>query len=630
MLTPSQFDAYPARIVALYQELEDSVIADIARRIANTDFASAAWQVQRLSESGQVYESILKKVSAITGQSEAELANIMQKAGVQAVRFDDKIYKAAGLEPLPLNLSPQMAQVLQIAILRTAGEMRNLTQSLAATGSQAFTQAADLAYLQVSTGTMGYDQAIRAAVNSIGESGLQVVYPSGHVNKLDVAIRRAVLSGVGKSSGDLQLARAQDMGQDLVEVSAHIGARPTHQIWQGKVYSVSGTDPKYPPFEQETGYGSVTGLGGVNCRHSFYPFFKGISKEIYNDAMRNELTEKTVTYQGKEISTYEATQVQRGIERNIRSWKRRANALDAAGLDNSFEKSKVSEWQAKMRGFTKETGLQRQYVRESVGSSGKTQVANVAPAVESVVPAKEFVPAKTIDEANSYAKNQLGLDYAEYKGLDLKIANEWNKGLSESFDDFPELKNTIKATGTTQARYRTEFDYYRNIAEEKYIDVYRKFGDSESRVQKRLDSFARKFATRTPANTYAYSISGTKLGLDGIFVNGKYKYEKAVELLKKDVVEGFHPLGTGSIKSNLDHEIAHQLDGLFGLRKNEKITDLYIEYSRSGKIESGLSKYATTNKAEFIAEAWSEYRNSPTPRKIAQEIGDIIMSLSKR
>jgi len=373
MLTSDQFDALTEPIMSLFADYETSVIEDIARRLKNLDFASAAWQVQRLSESGTLYKDILKKLSKLTGKSEATLKEIFKAAGVKSMRFDDDIYRAAGLNPLPLNLSPAMLRALTAGIEKTQGLLSNLTRTTAIQAQQAFIKAADLAYLQVSTGAMSYDQAIRMAVKKMAAEGLTVVdYASGHRDKIDVAMRRAVLTGVSQTAGKLQEIRADEMGQDLVQVSAHVGARNTgtgvenHESWQGGIYSRSGTHPKYKNFVEVTGYGTGAGLGGWNCRHSFFPFFEGISEAAYSKAELNAYARKKVMYNGKEISFYEATQYQRGIERKIREWKRQEAALKAAKQQALFETMKIKEWQAAMRDFIKQTGLDRQSVREQI------------------------------------------------------------------------------------------------------------------------------------------------------------------------------------------------------------------------------------------------------------------------
>lgn len=384
MLTFDQLDALTDPILELYERYIQSVLNDIARRLAGLDFAAstAAWQMQRLIESGRTYDQAITELTKISGKSDVELRKLFEKAGVKSIQFDDAIYRAAGLKPLPLNLSPAMAQVLAAGLRKTQGVVRNLTMTTALSAQNAFIDAADLAYMQVSSGAFDYISAIRNAIKEVATKGLQVIqYPSGRHDQLDIAIRRTVLTGVSQTTGNLQLTRADEMECDLVAVSAHIGARnigegpANHESWQGKIYSKSGADTEYQNFVEVTGYGTVVGLHGINCRHSFYPFFEGISEAVYTQAELDSYANKTVVYNGKELSVYEATQVQRGIERKIRHWKRQAGALEASGLkdletldDLAKANGKVKEWQGEMRKFVKETGLIRQPERERVGN----------------------------------------------------------------------------------------------------------------------------------------------------------------------------------------------------------------------------------------------------------------------
>lgn len=384
MIPFDQLDTLTDPILELYERYIQSVLNDIARRLGGMDYSSsmAAWQMQRMIESGKVYENAIKELSKITGKSEAELRRLFQKAGVKATKFDDAIYAAAGLKPLPLNLSPEMAQVLAAGLRKTHGIVRNLTMTTAISAQNAFIDAADLAYMQVSSGAFDYISAIRNAIKEVASKGLPVInYASGRKDQLDVAVRRTVLTGVSQTVGNLQLTRAQEMGQDLVAVSAHIGARnvgegpENHESWQGQVYSISGTHPKYKPFVETTGYGTAVGLHGINCRHSFYPFFEGISEAAYSQAELDSYANRTVIYNGKEMSVYEATQYQRGLERKIRYWKRQEGALKAAVQDTEYETGKVKQWQGEMRDFVKQMNTQyekegirwyRQYEREKI------------------------------------------------------------------------------------------------------------------------------------------------------------------------------------------------------------------------------------------------------------------------
>ena len=374
MLTAAAFDQLSTPIVDLYEQYMSSVIADISRRLAKMGkvTASAAWQMQRLTESGAVYQNALRELSKITGQSEATLRATFEAAGVRAMRWDDRIYKLAGLKPLPLNLSPAMLNVLLAGLSKTGGAIQNLTLTTALSAQRAFVDAADLAYMQVTTGSMRYDQAIRAAVKNVAAQGLNVIQYGGKTDALDVAMRRTVLTGVGQTTGALQMQRADEMNTDLVAVSAHAGARNrgegpmNHESWQGKVYSRSGTSKKYGDFYAITGYGTGEGLSGWNCRHSFGPFFEGLSENAYDRQQLAEMNNATVEYNGKKISAYDASQIQRNVERKIRYWKRQQSALESASLDATGEHAKVLEWQKNMRDFIAQTKLFRQRVREQV------------------------------------------------------------------------------------------------------------------------------------------------------------------------------------------------------------------------------------------------------------------------
>lgn len=368
MLRPEYFDSAADDIITLYNKLTESGIKDICRRIARFGkiTKSSRWQVERLEEAGALYEDIIKSIAAKTGKSDQAVLKLFEEASVKSIRYDDIIYKAAGLSPLPLRQSPAMLETLEAGLTKTGGIMRNLTLTTAVTSQQAYIQACDLAYMQVSSGLMSYNTAITRAVVAASTAGLTVLYPSGHTDKLDVAIRRAVLTGVNQTCAQMQLARADDMGCDLVETTAHNGARPSHAEWQGEVFSRSGSNRKYRPFSV-TGYGTGPGLCGWNCRHSFFPFFEGLSLpaqdaetvEGYKDAPAG-------VFAGVAYTVYEATQKQREIERRIRSKRQVLVGLNAAieetpdipELREEFEiqSAKLKAMESKLREFCKATG----------------------------------------------------------------------------------------------------------------------------------------------------------------------------------------------------------------------------------------------------------------------------------
>lgn len=370
MLTFRQLDDLPDSVVRIMAELEQSIINDMARRIASLGAVTDAtnWQALRLEAIGAEQEHLIRELSRVLRITDEQLIRLFDEAATRALESDSKMYRAAGYDPVPLADNPYLQQVITAGLTKTLGEFSNLTRTTANTATRQFERALDLAHMQIVSGGMDYRTATKNAIRDLARKGIaSIAYPTGHVDYLDVATRRAVLTGVNQTAAEVQLENMQQMGTDLVETTAHHSARPTHAVWQGKVFSISGAHPKYPDFRRETGYGTGPGLCGWNCRHSFFPFFEGLSDPAYSAERLRSYNERSVTYGDETISLYDATQQQRYIERQIRRWKREASALEAGGVDDTAARRKIREWQARQRDFIDQTGLRRDYFRERAG-----------------------------------------------------------------------------------------------------------------------------------------------------------------------------------------------------------------------------------------------------------------------
>jgi len=417
MLTPEYLDMAPDDIVALYSKLDEAITRDIVRRLVKTGGVtlSAVWQADRLQESGMLYEDIINQIAKLSDASEAQVKALFQDAGVEAIKYDSAIYEAAGLSPLPIRQSPAAAQVLQAGLQKTQGYLNNLSKTTASASQTAYINAVTLAEMQVESGAFDYTTAVRNAVRNAIQDGATVLYPTGHVDKLDVAIRRATLTGISQTAAQISLSYADDMGCDLVETTAHAGARPSHAEWQGKIFSRSGKHKKYKDFVSATGYGSGSGLCGWNCRHSFYPFFEGLSSSAYPKSKLNEYKNKTVTYNGEKIGYYEATQMQRAQERKIRSTKRELAGYDegikstdnetlrnAMQADFSNASVKLKQQEAALKDFANQTGLDRQREREQVLGFSHSQASKAVQAN------KRALLPKTTKAENTVLQSTLG------------------------------------------------------------------------------------------------------------------------------------------------------------------------------------------------------------------------------
>ena len=383
MLSPKYLEDLPEAILELYGQAEMDILADMARRISTYDYwiPAADWQAQKLVEAGVVKDDIIEIMSKLTGKSQAELRRLMQEAGSKTLESDAEIYEEHNLNVPSISGSKALKNVLNAGYKATNQTMKNLTKTIADTATKQFENALDNAWMQITSGAFDRVTAVRSAVKSLSSQGIgAITYPSGHVDSIEVAVRRAVVTGVNKTSSELQLTLADELGCDLVETTAHAGARPSHAEWQGKIFSRSGKSRKYPDFRQATGYGTGAGLCGWNCRHNFHPYFEG-SPRTYSEEQLKEYEAKKYKYNGQEMTEYEASQQQRYIERRIRRWKRENVAMEAAGLDTTESALKIKQWQDTQKDFLRQTGLKRQSDREQIAGFGRSEASKATKAV---------------------------------------------------------------------------------------------------------------------------------------------------------------------------------------------------------------------------------------------------------
>lgn len=362
MLAPEYLDTLPDALVALWRTVEDDILRDMGRRIGKMGelIATADHQAWRLEQTQALHQDVVHLLAQYSGKSDAAIRQLLQQAGYDALAADDAVYRAAGLTPGPFNDNETLLNLLNAGYRQTRGTWRNLTATTARTVTRQFEDALDRAWLQVSSGAFDYKTAVKRAVDGLASHMDGVTYPSGHHDTLEVAVRRAVLTGVNQTAAKLQLARAEEMGCEFVEVSAHAGARPEHAVWQGKVYHIGGAityqDVFYPDFASSTGYGTGPGLCGWNCRHNFYPYFPGLSERAYSDERLAALNAKDVTYNGKPYSRYEISQMQRELERKVRTAKRKYLAESEAGVDATGAAAKLKAARGQLNAFVRDTG----------------------------------------------------------------------------------------------------------------------------------------------------------------------------------------------------------------------------------------------------------------------------------
>lgn len=312
----------------IIRQIIDRMMIRIGRGESYLLTSSDRWRIEVLQDAGYLLEDITAELSKYTKRQEKEIKAAMEEAGVKALEYDDKIYQAAGLSPMPLTQSPALIRLIERSYNATLGEWRNMTRTTAQAAQRQFINECDMAYNKVMSGAVAYNQAVREAVEAAVSGGVYVHYPTGHRDTIETSTARAVRTGIAQAAGDISIKRMEEMDWDIILVSAHIGARTgdggqnpgNHLWWQGQFYSRTGRDKRFPDFYERTGYGTGEGLCGWNCRHSFG------SGDGVNNPYKDIQTEDNYRMEKLE-------QRQRLLERRVRKTKR-----EVMGLQEAVEK----------------------------------------------------------------------------------------------------------------------------------------------------------------------------------------------------------------------------------------------------------------------------------------------------
>lgn len=382
---PEILDALPEELAELYRGLEDTLLDEICSRLKAADqFNEVTVQdIRALRSHGIDLKRIKKAIRQITGISEQKLNTLLNDVVERNQKYYTEVIDLAHVTQPETLVDAATVDTIRRQTLDT---FRNLTASIGflvnagrtmLPPAKAYQWALDNAVMQIQSGAISYNQAIKTAVKQLAGSGLKIVdYESGHRDQIDVAARRAVMTGVNQICAKYTEQSAEYLETPYFEVSAHAGARDvpgpspwsSHKDWQGKVYSIR-TGDIYPSIYEVCGLGYVDGLEGANCRHRRFPWVEGVSERTYTDEQLARIDDGLgCEYDGRKYTAYEATQMQRRVERQIRAQKRLKNAYKAAGLtdDATAANAKLRRLNAKYREFSKAAGLPEQKERTMV------------------------------------------------------------------------------------------------------------------------------------------------------------------------------------------------------------------------------------------------------------------------
>lgn len=618
------------KIAERYQDLELRIMQDIVRRIKKTGkiTSTADWQINRLRILGYSSEDIEREIKKTLNASYPKMFELYDKViDWEYVRNKD-IYEQINAEYIPFEENGQLKQITEAIIDQSFEDMENVTNSLGfyldyGNGkkvitplSQVYTKYLDSACYDIVTGAFDYNSVLRRVVTQLTNSGLrQIDYSSGRANRVDVAARRAVMTAVSQITGKISEYNAKKLGTEYFEVEWHAGARPTHSVWQGRVW-------KEEQLYSVCGLGTVTGLLGANCYHTYYPFFPGVSERNWSDDWldaKNEEEAEPKIFAGKKYTLYEAKQRQRQMETAMRAQREKVCLLQHGGADPNeviLQKAKYQGQLNEYSRFCRKMSLTEERERIYLDMRGK-----VAPSKAELKVAKNIMGTDNLFEKSKVVK-MLGVDKknVDFGKMDERSKKSVYNGIKKVYDKFPQLKGY-----TNKVLYDPNITGY--AMSESLSGVLRissEFSDYKE-LKKRYDRDVRM--QFHPEGTYADAIIIHEMGhqLDGYLTRNRVWGGK------------ISIYGTTRTSAAVKREVLQQLGYFDYIRveraewsrmgyKGRELNEA-LEFSKKEFITKHISEYANKNEREFFAECFSEYMTSKKPREAARIFGEVLKEI---
>lgn len=384
MLTNERVEGLRVAFERLADPITEYIVRDVARRVSQAGqfTSSAAYQIWRAQNLGKSRNEIEREVAAILKKTVPEVRELFKQAAEVGYNFDiDHLTR----EAIPFEENTSVQQIVDAAVKLADENFRNITQTIGfqtTDGSvhpmlEAYQRTTDYAFQQVITGATDYNTAIRQACKKLADGGVKTIdYASGVHTSLEAAIRRNMMGGLGLMVEQISQSNHDELGANGWELSAHANSAPDHEPIQGKQY----TDAEYEALNNSL----VRRIGTLNCGHNAFPIMIGVSAPQYTKEQLEKFredNEKGVTVDGKHYTGYEATQMQRKIERAIRRQKRRVMAAEASGDKDTLAtaKTRLQLLRQEYSRFSKAAGLRTENERLHVSGFGRKQAAKTAP-----------------------------------------------------------------------------------------------------------------------------------------------------------------------------------------------------------------------------------------------------------
>ena len=436
MLTPEYLNLIEFNdVVEIYNKLNIDITADIIKRVSQMQDITATTKKQleilKQTNGEEIFKEALEKTANLTTETKKALKEIFEDMAKEDIKGYEELYQYRNK---PFKLSEYQYDILNQGLNKTNRLLKNLTNTIAFQSKQAYVDTIDNAYMKTISGAFDYNTAIKQAVQELADKGITLKDKLGRNLQLDVVVRRNVLNGIHETANNINRDIEEYLGCDGYEVTAHVGARPSHTEKQGKQFAINPRDAE----KYKVGlWSDVVDLwSDYNCRHTYFGIILGVSEPVYTDKELRYYKNATVTLNGKKVPYYEATQKQRQLENAIRKQKRTVQILEKANQNAIIEKSQLEQLKKKYSKFCEETGLEKDYARLQVAKNNSTKpikssIMELPNYKEAHIPIEKFTqyalnPEKDKNKAEAF-QLALGYNLSNYKKLINNIKNNINK-----------------------------------------------------------------------------------------------------------------------------------------------------------------------------------------------------------
>ena len=433
MLEPDYFYGKSDVLISYEQELEDWILQDIAMRLLKAEAMAGTTDMElyKLRQLGWHQNEIVKRLSALTQKSTAEIRRLLQDAVLTSWDDDKSTLSRLGIDAVSPLENPVVMELLDAEFKKTLGEVNNLTRSTMMQSQRDLMNMLNEAEMRVAAGVQSYSAAVCDILDRYGKTGVMIDYPTGTRRTLEAAVRMCVVTSMNQTAAQVTNHYIAEHNVEYVLVSAHLGARTQgkgqpylagHDNWQGRCYKISGSEPDAPNLAEMTGYDIVNGTGhvlnplglhGYNCRHSHKPW----NKSLRNPYLDENGNLKIDSEENRKV--YELQQQQRTMERAIRQTKRQL-LMKQAEIDSVAETDVKSVLQPEYDRLAYRLRTQNQKYKQFCVDNGlQTQADRIK-----VAGFKRAQSAKANGRATAYQNRRTG-----------KAAHSVNTGAKVKYDE---------------------------------------------------------------------------------------------------------------------------------------------------------------------------------------------------